>query len=152
MKNVKSTKDMKKNIILALVWVLMLGGAIFLSNKLLAHSELLEAMPADGAVMHEGPEHVMLEFTEEVRLMQFSVTDSTMHAVEVGFSPVADAAESFSVMMPSLATGTYTVKWTAMGDDSHRIEGEYSFIVDPTAMEHMGGNEQMQEHHDEHAH
>ena len=135
-----------------IAFALIVGGTMFVSNALYAHAELHEAMPADGAVMHEGPEHVMLEFTEAVRLMQFTVTDSAMHAVDVGFRPVADAAESFSVMMPSLATGTYTVKWTAMGDDSHRIEGEYAFTIDPAAMEHMGANEQMQEHHDEHSH
>tara|TARA_R110000772_G_scaffold30735_2_gene76324 strand:- start:1523 stop:1942 length:420 start_codon:yes stop_codon:yes gene_type:complete len=137
-------------IVKLLSFVLVMNGAILSSTALLAHTELTEAMPANGAVMHQGPEHVSLNFTEEVRLLQLSVTDSTGHAVEIGFTPRANEEKVFSLMLPALTADTYTVKWMVMGDDSHRVEGEFSFTVDPTATEMMGGHAEMPDHHDAH--
>ena len=139
---------MKKVKLLAVV--LIMSVSIFTKNALLAHTEMSEAMPANGAVMHEGPEHVMLNFTGAVRLLQFSVIDSASHAVDTGFRPSANAAEAFTLMVPALTADTYTVQWTVMGDDSHRVEGEFSFTVDPMAAETMGADHDMSEHHDAH--
>jgi len=133
-----------------LALVLVIGGSVFTSNTLFAHTALTEAMPADGAVINEAPENVAISFTEEVRLLQLSVTDSTSQVVETGFTPTATAKQVFSIMLPALSTDTYTVEWTVIGSDSHRVEGVFSFTVDPAATETMGGHDEMLDNHDAH--
>jgi methionine-rich copper-binding protein CopC len=133
-----------------LTTMLVMSTSLFTSNAILAHTELREAMPADGSVMHVGPEHLILNFTEEVRLLQLSVTDSNSQAVEIYFRASADAKATFSVMMPELSSDAYTVQWAVMGSDSHRVEGEFSFTVDPAVMESMGNSLEMPESHDAH--
>lgn len=152
MKNVKSEGNevTMKNIILALVWVIVLGGSIFISNKLLAHTDLAEAIPGGGAIMREGPEHVTLRFTEEVRLLGFSMSGVTSNAVEIDFEPSTNMENEFSIIIPTLAADSYTVEWVVMGGDSHRVEGAFSFTVDPTANEIMGANNEMPAHDDTH--
>lgn len=130
--------------------VLVMSGFIFTSNALLAHTDLAEAMPANGAVMHEGPEHVTLRFTEEVRLLGVSVSGMVSHAVEIGFEASANMDNEFSIMMPALTADSYTVEWVVMGSDSHRVEGEFTFTVDLMAAEMMGENHEMPDQHDAH--
>ncbi|MAY02875.1 MAG: hypothetical protein CMQ38_07865 [Gammaproteobacteria bacterium] len=152
MKNVSNEKNESnaKNIVLAIVWVLVLGGAIFNSNKLLAHAALQQTTPENGAVMHQAPENLNLNFSEAVRLLQVSVIDSESHTIDINFRPTANFGEGFSVDIPPLSAETYIVNWTAMGEDSHRIEGEFSFVVDPSAMESIGSTQEMPNHDNAH--
>ncbi|MBN4059726.1 MAG: hypothetical protein COA71_11530 [SAR86 cluster bacterium] len=128
--------------------VLLVSASVLSSTGLLAHTALAVTAPADGAVLNEGPENITLRFTDEVRLLQLSLINSASHAVEINFTPTANADRTFSLMMPTLATDTYTVEWTAMGSDSHRVEGEFSFTVDTAAVESMGEHHNMPAHHD----
>lgn len=136
-------------IVKLLALVLVMGGSVFTSNALFAHTALTEAMPADGSVINEAPDNVTLRFTEEVRLLQLSVTDSASHEVETGFTPTANAQNAFSIMLPTLAADIYTVEWTVLGNDSHRVEGAFTFTFDPSA-ETMSTHADMPEHHDAH--
>ena len=130
--------------------VLILSASFLSANSLIAHTALAVAMPADGAILNEGPKEVTLRFTEAVRLLQLSLKNGTSMAVETGFKPNSSSATAFTVMMPELTAGTYTVNWAVMGADSHRVEGEFSFTVDPMAAETMGTNHEMPEQHDAH--
>jgi methionine-rich copper-binding protein CopC len=60
------------------------------------------------------------------------------NAIDIDFKPITAAAASFSVEVPTLSTGTYTVSWTALGGDSHRVNGSFSFGVGAAAEEHAG--------------
>tara|TARA_R110000772_G_scaffold188095_1_gene299185 strand:+ start:846 stop:1277 length:432 start_codon:yes stop_codon:yes gene_type:complete len=130
--------------------VLMLSASMLSSNSLFAHTALAVAMPANGAVLNEGPENVTLRFTEEVRLLQLSLSNGASQAVEIGFTPTANMDRAFSLAMPALAADTYTVEWTVMGSDSHRVQGKFTFTVDPAAAAAMGQHAEMPAQHDAH--
>lgn len=103
------------------------------SAVLLAHSALTETFPADGATVNAAPEKLGLAFNEDVRLLRVSLSGEDSGAVETGFRPQASAAKQFSLALPALAEDSYTVEWTIMGSDSHRVEGNFSFTVDAAA-------------------
>jgi methionine-rich copper-binding protein CopC len=45
-----------------------------------------------------------------------------------------DAKDSKQLIVPlkaELAPGKYTVAWHAVGDDTHKVDGKYSFEVKP---------------------
>ena len=116
----------------------LLGASLFLPNALLAHAALSGAVPGDGAVVNEPPETVDLSFNEEVRLLKMSISSAESGEIDTGFTPSPEAASRFAVALPALEEGAYTVNWTIMGSDSHRVEGSFAFTVDPAATEVAG--------------
>ena len=79
-----------------------------------------------------------LSFTEAVQLLRLIVTDSGGKEAPTEFSPSAAAQKNFATVLPVLAQDTYTVNWTVLGDDGHRVENSFTFSVDATATETTG--------------
>lgn len=116
---------------------------------LLAHTELKASNPANGAVVNKSPENIKLSFSEDVQLLKLVITDSSKKAVPIAFSPSAATQEAFTVVLPALKEGAYAVKWTALGDDGHKVEHSFNFTVDAHATESAG---MASESHAEHKH
>lgn len=86
------------------------------------------------------PETMDLSFNEEVRLLKVDISSAESGEIDTGFTPSPEAASRFAVALPALEEGAYTVNWTIMGSDSHRVEGNFAFTVDPAATEVAGQN------------
>jgi len=119
-------------------------GVLLLSPlQALAHVALVSSMPGNGSVAKVAPTSVMLEFTENVKLLKATVTVMDGKDLDIGFKPSAKAEKHFMVALPALANGMYKVSWTVMGDDGHRMDDSLSFTIDPNAsaeMEHAAGH------------
>jgi methionine-rich copper-binding protein CopC len=121
---------------------LLLGSILLLASGLLrAHTHLETAIPADGAMLKTAPATLELSFGENVQLLKLDVANAAGAAQDIGFTAGASAAKTFSVAVPALAPSAYTVNWTVLGADGHRVEGHYSFTIDPAAAESAGGAE-----------
>ncbi len=121
---------------------LLLSSVLLLASGLLrAHTHLETAVPADGAVLKASPSTVELTFGAEVQLLKLELAGATGAAVEMDFQASATATKTFSVPLPALAPSAYTVNWTVLGADGHRIEGHFTFTVDPAAAESTGAAE-----------
>lgn len=105
----------------------------FVPTALLAHNDLTQSSPADGSVLNVAPETIAMEFTGEVQLLRFVLTDSGNKVLATAFKPSADARKSFAVALPALEQDTYTASWAIMGSDGHLVEKTFSFTVDHTA-------------------
>ena len=126
--------------------ICLLSTIWLLPQSVLAHAELEQIMPGDGAVMNQSPDSLKFTFEEGVRLLKVTLTRDGSGEIKTGFKPSGKAAESFSVPLTALAQGHYQVSWAALGDDGHRVEGGYAFTVDADAKESMGHMAPM--HHD----
>ncbi|MEZ5489276.1 MAG: copper resistance protein CopC [Gammaproteobacteria bacterium] len=117
---------MKKRSLFRLLCVLNL--TVLGTSYSFAHTALSEATPADGAMVMETPENLQLSFNEEVRLLKALVTLGE-EEIEIDFTPSATASKHFTVALPKLEHGRYSVAWAVLGADSHRVEGNLSFMV-----------------------
>jgi copper resistance protein C len=117
---------------------LLLLPLLLASAWLHAHTGLETASPADGAVLKASPEALELTFSGDVQLLKLDVANAAGAAQETGFAAAATAAKTFSVTLPALAPAAYTVSWTVLGADGHRVEGNFGFTVDPAATESAG--------------
>jgi copper resistance protein C len=124
--------------------ILLCSTLLLASGLLRAHTHLEAAAPADGAVLQAAPATLDLTFGEDVQLLKLDVSNAAGTAQELGFTPAADAAKTFSIVLPALAPSAYTVNWTVLGADGHRVEGKFAFTVDPAAVESAGAHA---EHH-----
>lgn len=136
----------KATVLTLLTTSLLLPGLVF------AHAKLTEASPANGAVVTESPGVLELQFNEAVRLLSVTVTKADGQQVDVAFKPAAAANVHFSVSLPTLADGAYTVTGAIMGDDSHRVEVVLSFTVDADGVPVVNGASAPAEHPQGHKH
>ncbi|WP_339773075.1 copper resistance CopC family protein [uncultured Paraglaciecola sp.] len=114
----------------------LLGLAISASSW--AHVGLKQTSPAQDAMLMDSPSELSLTFSGKVRLIKVSVSNDNQASVAFGFKPSADAAVTYQWPLPALATGTYGVDWTALGEDGHKMSGEYLFTLHgPDMMKEM---------------
>jgi len=94
-----------------------------------AHISLKQSIPAQEAMLMQGPEELSLIFSGEVRLAKVIIKDEKNKSINFDFKPSATPSTDFNWSLPSLAQGTYTVKWTALGGDGHKMTGTFRFMV-----------------------
>ena len=74
-----------------------------------------------------------LTFSEKVKLTQLKLTAAGKDVSGVQVDRAAAAAPTFTVPLPHLAPAKYEVRWSALGDDGHPVNGTFSFTVSNTA-------------------
>jgi len=94
-----------------------------------AHISLKQSTPAQEAMLMKSPEQLSLTFGGEVRLAKVIIKDEKNKSINFDFKPSATPSTDFNWSLPSLAQGTYTVKWTALGGDGHKMTGMFRFMV-----------------------
>lgn len=108
-----------------------LGLTLSLPLAALAHTDLIESSPADGAQLDEPPTEVVLTFEGEVS------EDSTFTVTDAGGSEVGSGELDLDVADRNVLRGevtitedgTYTVAYSIVGEDGDPIEGEVTFTV-----------------------
>ena len=113
-----------------------------------AHAVLAFSEPADGSVSAQAPTRVRLVFTDSVRpLSGIAAIRNGGSSVLAGAARVAQghARELVIPLRPALREGNYTVRWRAVSDDGHRLEGVLAFGVGtgrapPQAALEVGGS------------
>ncbi|WP_372627830.1 copper resistance protein CopC [Arsukibacterium sp.] len=118
------------------------GSAIFfavlltlaMTTKSWAHTSLKSSVPANGQTVAEVSQ-LSLEFGAPLRLMNVSLTDAANKDIALDFKRSVAAQSRFVVAThAALPASSYQVSWMGMGDDGHKLEGEFSFVVDPNAV------------------
>lgn len=113
---------------------------LVLSNIASAHSRLKHSLPKYGATLDKPPEELILEFTSQVKLVRLQLTDQSGKPIELNIKPSEDFENTYSIVLPVLDNGNYIVKWIAMGEDAHKMKGDFPFSVDASAMKKMPGS------------
>lgn len=98
-----------------------------------AHAVLKASTPAAGGQLAASPIELRLTFNEplEARFSKVQLTPTGKAALETGDAQPADG-DPHTLVVPvkaTLASGSYVVHWSAMGQDGHRTKGEFKFSV-----------------------
>jgi copper resistance protein C len=99
-----------------------------------AHPKLKSVSPAADVSSKVSPTEIKLNFSEGV-IAKFSgveLKDEAGKTIATGV-PVNDPRDRGQLVVPlpaPLMAGHYTVNWHAVSEDTHRVKGEYSFVVD----------------------
>ncbi|WP_157823166.1 copper resistance CopC family protein [Psychromonas sp. MB-3u-54] len=107
---------------------------LVVSNLAIAHSHLKNSFPKEGEQLNQSPEDFTLEFTAQVKLVRLQLTDQSGNSIKLNAKPSKDFKAAFSIALPVLETGSYKVKWLAMGKDAHKLQGDISFKVKDAGM------------------
>jgi copper resistance protein C len=104
------------------------------TTSLQAHPTLKAASPAvDGTVAP--PTEIRLSFSEGLILKFSSVELQDQAGKTLTTGKLATGSKDHKQLIVPLqgplAAGTYTVRWNIVSVDTHRVNGSYSFKVDP---------------------
>jgi len=99
-----------------------------------AHPTLKSASPAADVPSTSSPAEIKLEFSEGV-IAKFSgleLKDERGKTIATGV-PMVDAKDKKRLLVPvraPLSPGRYTVNWHVVSEDTHRVQGQYSFRIE----------------------
>lgn len=99
-----------------------------------AHAHLRSATPAVGGTVQASPPEVTISYTEgvEPRFSSVEVQDAAGKRMDKQDAHVAPGDNKvFSVGLPQLAPGIYSVTWHVTAVDTHKTEGTFQFTVKP---------------------
>ena len=107
--------------------------AALVSTPAFAHAHLIQATPADKAVVASAPTQLLLKFSESLQL-KFTgviVTGPDKKTVKLGGESVDPKTDTILTvpLEGTLAAGVYTVAWHALSTDGHKTQGTYTFTV-----------------------
>src|SRR5215469_12453918 len=90
---------------------------LFAAPQAFAHANLVSSDPAKDATI-ASPKQITLHFSEalEMKVSGLKLTDT-------------DAKSLAAAPVKALTPGLYTITWTSMGDDAHKMSGTVSFSV-----------------------
>lgn len=99
-----------------------------------AHAILVKSQPAKDETVTESPKQIDLWFNDAVRseYKALAVIDSTGKRVDNH-----DVAQSLTnganiyATVPTLAPGTYTIRYRVVSEDTHIVTGKFEFTIKP---------------------
>lgn len=93
-----------------------------------AHAHLVQATPANDAVLTQAPSNFMLQFNEPARLTSLSLQKDNETAHKIGGLPSAPSTQ-WVIPAPKLAPGSYTLSYRVLSADSHIMSGSIKFRI-----------------------
>jgi methionine-rich copper-binding protein CopC len=97
-----------------------------------AHAFLDHADPKVGSTLTASPTVIKAWYTEELEpaFSKIQVFDATGNEIDKKDVKVDSADKTLmTVSVPTLAAGTYKVKWSAVAVDTHHTTGTFTFTV-----------------------
>ena len=102
---------------------------LLIGSPCLAHAHLQSSTPADNAQLTVAPKTLSLNFSEAAQLAVLKLLAGGKE-IAVPLDKDAKAAQSYTLTLPALAPGSYTVQWTAVAaDDGHVTKGTFKFSI-----------------------
>lgn len=107
---------------------MMIGWLILSGSAAMAHAGLVSSDPVDGAVLKASPEALVLNFTEPVTPLVFTLLSADGARQDLAGAVATD--DSVRIGLPKgLMRGTHLVTWRAVSADGHPVSGTISFSV-----------------------
>ena len=103
--------------------------ALFLSASCYALTSLNTSMPKNTAMFMSSPPQLSVVFTEPVRLAKLTLNSQNGEPVDFNFSPSMESSTFFNYDLPTLSPGNYTAQWMLLGEDGHKMDGSFDFMV-----------------------
>lgn len=106
---------------------------LFASSAAFAHAKITATSIADGAAVASAPTSFSVTFNEPVRIGSVTLTNSAGQAVPITYRAGTSPAATFSVPLPRLPAGTYTMTFRSIGADGHAMAPKTSFTIGAAA-------------------
>jgi copper resistance protein C len=107
----------------------LVAAGLMLASPASAHVGLSSTAPTNGAMINKAPSTLELNFSAPVRLVKLTIQDENQLKVPLTIPKLAASQAQFVIALPALKPANYTVSWMIMGDDGHKMKGEFGFML-----------------------
>lgn len=94
-----------------------------------AHTHLHGTSIANNARLTTAPASFTVAFEGKTGLAKVGLSDAAGKAVPLKYTRPSAPAASFTIPLPKLTAGAYTLTWRTIGADGHAMPGEVRFTV-----------------------
>ncbi|MEQ1808621.1 MAG: copper resistance CopC family protein [Terricaulis sp.] len=95
----------------------------------LAHTAVRETSITDNATLAAAPTNFTVTFSAATGLANVTLTNAAGRNIALDYTPPHVMATTFTVPLPTLAPGAYTITWRTMAHDGHVMPGAIHFTV-----------------------
>ncbi len=107
----------------------VLAAALLGASPAFAHGGMVETSIHDKASFAQAPADFKVTFEKESAITNFMLMTADKKMIAVDFKPSKTSAKEFTIPLPQLSKGSYTLSWKSMGKDGHAMPGAVTFVV-----------------------
>jgi methionine-rich copper-binding protein CopC len=104
-------------------------GVLAVSPAALAHTKVQKTSIADNARLASSPASFTMEFSARTSLVKVTLAGAKGQAIPLAYVPPKDASATFTIPLPALTAGAYTLSWKTLSKDGHAVNGAVHFTV-----------------------
>ncbi len=108
---------------------LMLAAALVGASPAFAHGGMMETSIHDKASLAQAPTEFKVAFQHESAITSFVLMTADKKMIAVDFKPSKTLGKEFTIPLPTLEKGAYTLSWKSMAKDGHAMPGAVRFTV-----------------------
>lgn len=115
-------------VVLALSWSMQAQSQHAMHGMSNMGNATVVTMPADDAVLASSPDHVMLEFENEITLVKLALKDPAGKLIDINFRFDPTPGSQFMQMLPALEqVDFYSVEWAYLDAEGMLVKGNFYF-------------------------
>lgn len=122
------------------------AASAMLTAAAFAHTVISHSNIEDGAVLASAPASFDFGFADPVSLVGLDLVNEAGGTVDIGFQRASGMQKDFSVPLPDMDDGGYSLNWRAVAQDGHVMSGGISFRLDGEAAEDARAGTSAPEH------
>lgn len=115
---------MRNQLLMAALVAALLG-----ASPAFAHGGMMETSIHDNASFTQAPAEFKVSFEKESAITNVMLMTADNKMIAVEFKPSKAPGKEFTIPLPKLAKGAYTLSWKSMGKDGHAMPGAVRFTV-----------------------
>ena len=115
---------MKARLLATLLAVAALG-----ANPAFAHGGMVETSIENNASFAQAPAEFKVEFEHESAITNLMLMTADKKMIALDFKPSKTMGKDYTIPLPTLAAGSYTLSWKSMAKDGHAMPGAVRFTV-----------------------
>ena len=108
---------------------IVVAAALALPAAALAHANLVSTTPSDHAVLAHAPSRVVVRFDQDVSVAPGNAAVRNGGVSILGGRPTARGSTLVIPLRARLPNGDYSVRWSAVSQDGHIVQGVLAFGV-----------------------
>ncbi|MEQ1607935.1 MAG: copper resistance CopC family protein [Hyphomonadaceae bacterium] len=107
----------------------LLAAATLSAAPAFAHGGMMETSIHDNASFAQAPAEFKVEFEHESAITNLMLMTADKKMIALDFKPSKTMGKDYTIPLPTLATGSYTLSWKSMAKDGHAMPGAVRFTV-----------------------
>ncbi len=106
-----------------------LAAAMLSAAPAFAHGGMMETSIHDNASFAQAPAEFKVEFEHESAITNLMLMTADKKMIALDFKPSTTMGKDYTIPLPTLAAGSYTLSWKSMAKDGHAMPGGVRFTV-----------------------